>query len=83
MTNHHTKLEDHWAMSSLVIDWIRFVYGPTDRPTCAKQYTPSSLKGGGGIIMSMIILPEKRAKCTRRVNLKSVVFTKILKFGFQ
>ena len=36
MTNHHTKLEDPWGMSSLVIDWTRFVYGPT----CAKQYTP-------------------------------------------
>ena len=33
MTNHHTKLEDPWAMSSLVIDWTRFVYGPTDGPT--------------------------------------------------
>ena len=26
MTNHHTKLEDPWAMSSLVIDQTRFVY---------------------------------------------------------
>ena len=33
MTNHHTKLEDPWAMSSLVIDRTRFVYGPTKRPT--------------------------------------------------
>ena len=31
--NHHTKLEDPWAMSSLVIDQAKFVYGPTDRPT--------------------------------------------------
>ena len=29
MTNHHTKLDDPWAISSLVIDWMRFVYGPT------------------------------------------------------
>ena len=37
-----------WAMGSLVIDRTRFVYGPTDdRPTCSKQYTPSSSKGGG------------------------------------
>ena len=28
MTNHHTKLEDPWAMSSLVIDRTTF-----DRPT--------------------------------------------------
>ena len=51
MTNHHTKVENPWAMSSLVIDRTRFAYGPmypwTDRPTSAKQYTPSSLKGGG------------------------------------
>ena len=40
MTNHHTKLEDPWSMSSLVIDQKRVVYGQTDRPTCAKQYTP-------------------------------------------
>ena len=33
MTNHHTKLEDPWAMSSLVIDRTRFVYIPTDRLT--------------------------------------------------
>ena len=33
MTNHHTKLEDPWAMSYLVIDQTRFVYGPTDQPT--------------------------------------------------
>ena len=31
MNNHHTKLEDPWPMSSLVIDWTRFVYGPTDQ----------------------------------------------------
>ena len=46
MTNHYTKLEDDpWAMSSLVIDRTRFVYGWTDQQTCAKQYTPTSLKG--------------------------------------
>ena len=49
MTNPRTKLEDPWATSSLVIDQTRFVYGPTDLPTdgwtCAKQYTPTSLKG--------------------------------------
>ena len=33
MTNHQTKLQDPWAMSSLVIERTRFVYGPTDRPT--------------------------------------------------
>ena len=33
-------------MSSLVIDWTRFVYRPTYQPTNAKQYTPTSLKGG-------------------------------------
>ena len=33
MTNNQTKLEDPWAVSSLVIDQTRFVYGPTDRPT--------------------------------------------------
>ena len=32
MTNHHTKLEDPLAMSSLVIDRKSFVYGPTDGP---------------------------------------------------
>ena len=50
MTNHHTKLEDPWAISSLVIDRTRFIYGPTyrptDGPTFAKQYTPPSSKGG-------------------------------------
>ena len=56
MTNHHTKLEDPWAMSSLLIDQTRFVYGWTDQRTDwltrAKQYTPSSSKvGGGGIII--------------------------------
>ena len=37
MTNYHTKLEYPRAMSSLVTDRTRFVYGLT----CAKQYTPS------------------------------------------
>ena len=50
MTNHHTKLEDNLARSSLVIDRTRCVYGPTDipteGPTCEKQYTPTSSKGG-------------------------------------
>ena len=51
MTNHHTKLEDPWAMSSLVIDRTRFVYGLTYRPTnqgidMCKAIYPSSLKGG-------------------------------------
>ena len=31
MTNHNTKLEDPWAMISLVIDRIRFVYRPTNQ----------------------------------------------------
>ena len=54
MTNHHAKLEDPRAISYLVIDRTRFVYGqmdqPTDRitdgPTFAKQYIPTSSKGG-------------------------------------
>ena len=29
MTNNHAKLEDPWAMSSLVIDRTRYVYGLT------------------------------------------------------
>ena len=33
MTNHHTVSEDPWAMSSLVIDPTRFIYGQTDLPT--------------------------------------------------
>ena len=32
MTNVH-KLKDPWAMSSLVNDWTRCIYGPTDPPT--------------------------------------------------
>ena len=45
MTNHHTKLEDPWVISFLVINRTRFVYG--DEPTCAKQYnTHTSSKGG-------------------------------------
>ena len=46
LTNHQTMLEDPWTIRSLVIDRTRLVYGRTDRPTCAKQYTPSSSKGG-------------------------------------
>ena len=42
--------EEPWAMSSLVIDRIMFVYGPTDQPTdgptFAKQYTPHFFEGG-------------------------------------
>ena len=30
MTNHHTKLEDPWAINSVDIDRTRFVYGPTN-----------------------------------------------------
>ena len=45
MTNHHTKLEEPLAISSLVIDRTRFVYGPTYQPACAQQYTPTSSKG--------------------------------------
>ena len=33
MTNHNTKLEDPWAMSTLVIDRTRFVYWLTDGQT--------------------------------------------------
>ena len=53
MTNHHIKLEDPWAMSSILNDRTKFsVYGPSDlptnQPTCgrAKQYTPTYSKGG-------------------------------------
>ena len=43
MTNHHSKLENPWVMNSLVIDLTdQQTYGLT----CAKQYTPTSLKGG-------------------------------------
>ena len=58
MTNHHTKLEDPWAMNSLFIDRTRFVYECTDwlynQLTYAKQYTPTSPKGG--IIINMLTL---------------------------
>ena len=43
MTNHHTKLEDPWAISSLVIDQTRFVYGPTNM--CKAMY-PLFFEGG-------------------------------------
>ena len=52
MTNQHTKLEDHWSMSSLVIDKVCLQTDgptdlppgrPTDGPICAKQYTPASV----------------------------------------
>ena len=33
LTNQHTKLEDPWAVSSLVIDQTKFVYGLTDGQT--------------------------------------------------
>ena len=46
MTNQHSKLENPWAMSSLVIDLTRFVYGLTDGPTFAKQIYPLFFKGG-------------------------------------
>ena len=40
MTNHHTKSQDPWAMSSLIIDLKMFVDEATDRHICTKQYTP-------------------------------------------
>ena len=53
MTNHHTKLEDPWTMSSLVIDRTMFVNGPTNI-ICKDIYIPSFSKGGilmkGGLI---------------------------------
>ena len=59
MTNHRTKLEDPWAMSSLIIDQTRFVYGPKDRLTyqptnqhVQSYVTPTSSKEGGIIIVS-------------------------------
>ena len=59
MTKHHTKLEDPRAMSSVVIDRTRFVYGPTDRQTewrtCAKQYTPTPLNLMKIRLFSMIL----------------------------
>ena len=53
MTNHHTKLEDHWTTSSLVIDRTRFVDGPTILPTdMCKAIYPLFFEGeGGGIII--------------------------------
>ena len=57
-TNHHTKVEDAWAMSSLVIDRTKFVYGQTDRLKSAKQYTPTSSKGG--IIKFSIFLSSSK-----------------------
>ena len=49
MTNHHIKLEDPRAMSSLVIDQPKFGYRPTNGLiywlACAKQYTPTYSKG--------------------------------------
>ena len=44
MTNHHTKLEEPWAMSSLVSDRTRFVYGWTDRPTYLQRPTDRHVK---------------------------------------
>ena len=48
MTNHNTKIEYSWAMSSLVIDRTRFVYGPTDQPTdqICKAIYPLLFEGG-------------------------------------
>ena len=45
--------KDYTKKSSIVIDWTRLVYGPTDgrayrptdRPTCAKQYTSHFFEG--------------------------------------
>ena len=56
MTNHQTKSEDPWAMSSLQTEVL------TDKPTCEKQYTLTSSEGG--IIKLMIFL-----KITYRVLL--------------
>jgi hypothetical protein len=49
INNHHTKFEVPRSKRSLVID--RKPFGvrtdrPTNRQTNAKQYTPTSLKGG-------------------------------------
>ena len=44
MTNHYPKLEDPWAMSSLVIDRTMFVYGPTDM--CSEQLYSHFFEGG-------------------------------------
>ena len=46
MTNHHTKLEDPWAMSSLVIDRTGLY---TDRPTDqhVQSNIPPLLRKGG------------------------------------
>ena len=38
MTNHLTKLEYPWDMSSLVIDRTSFVYGTTNRPKSQKWF---------------------------------------------
>ena len=67
MNKHHTKLEDPWVMSSLVIARTRFVYGPTDVPTdrttSAKQYTPHFFEGG--IIIDNI---ERDLRCNEVYN---------------
>ena len=50
---HNTKLEDPWAMSSLVIDRTSFVYGPTDGQVQNNTCIPPLLRrvGGGCIII--------------------------------
>ena len=75
MTNHHTKFEDPWAMSSLVIDHTRFVNGPTDlqtnQPTyCVKQYRlgftlPQHCKG------HMVIIGKGRPQVPLRALFKA------------
>ena len=44
MTNHRTKLEEPWAICSLVIDRTKFVYGPTD--ICKAIIIPPLLLSG-------------------------------------
>ena len=74
MTKHHTKLEDPWVIRSLVIDRTRFVYGPTDRPTFAKQYTPTSSKRGIKIHMSMHFLHNTLRQELPSVTNKSITY---------
>ena len=66
MTNHNTKLEDPWPISSLVTDWARYAYGPTDWPTYRPTYRRTDIckviyphffevKSSVAILMSIIV----------------------------
>ena len=68
MTNHHTKLEDPWAMSFLVIDWTRFVYGPTDLPTDGQTFENNILplhknRGHKNVLSQIVDLESLAPHC--------------------